>query len=377
MKTPWPAQARRCPLCQRETRQLTCPEHRITTLLVDAPASNPRSVRAGQLVAGRYELLERIGVGGFAHVFAARQLGTGRTVALKIRTSATGESDETALSRFFREAHITAGLSHPSTVRVMDFGQDDSGLVFLAMELLDGESLGDALERRTAANRVFSEAETAETAIAVARSLCEAHARGLVHRDLKPSNVFLHRMAGGERVVKVLDFGIAKVVDEPTKLTAVDRFPGTPAFMSPEQVRCRPLDGRSDLYSLGIIMYTMLTGGPPFVGKTHLETFYKHVNDPVPDVLAGARTPVGTALERVIRRALAKDPNDRFDDARAMADALAPVANADPGPSFSRRQLILAGTISGLLTAGLTFGFGLVTVEQLRPKKRPKKEPRR
>lgn len=366
MQKPSDLGLRLCPLCQQETDRPTCPTHRIMTLLVGAPPSDARSAKVGQLVAGRYELIERIGVGGFAQVFAARQLGTGRTMALKILTTGVGESEKTAVSRFFREAHVTAALSHPNTIRVMDFGQDDSGLIFLAMEILDGESLATALERRADSGRVFTEVETAETALAIARSLTEAHARGLVHRDLKPANIFLHRMAGGETVVKVLDFGIARVLDEPTQLTAVDRFPGTPAYMSPEQVRCRSLDGRSDLYSLGAIMFTMLSGVPPYVGGTELETLFKHVNDPVPDVRRHAKTEVGSELARVVRRAMSKDRRCRFDDARAMADAIAAVEQSSAGASFSRRQVLVAGAASGVLTAAITFGFGVLTIDALR-----------
>ena len=291
----------------------------MATLLVDAPPSDPNRVGTGSVLAGRYRVTRLIGSGGFATVFAAQHAGTGQPVAVKVLCGPDLE-DDIPLRRFFREARVTAGLNHPNTVRVFDFGQDDDGTVFLAMELLKGATLRHALRHRLRDGRVFEQREAIDIAVTITRSLGEAHAKGLVHRDLKPDNVFLHQVAGDDPMIKVLDFGIVKSMDG--TLTANSSTLGTPWYMSPEQVLSHDLDGRSDLYSLGVMLYQLVSGRVPFRGATSIATAMMHVHDPPEPLEKRARTPVSQSFCQLVHRAMAKTPDERFPDARAMREAL-------------------------------------------------------
>ena len=310
---------RRCPLCERATDQRLCPEDGMATLLVEAPTSDPAQLTVGTTVGGRYVIKRLIGSGGSAWVFEAAHTGTGQPVALKVLAGGAG-FDDVPVRRFFREARVTAGLQHPSTVRVFDFGQDDTGLVYLALELLAGHTLRHELQARLKVGQAFTEAEATAIAVTITRSLSEAHASGLVHRDLKPDNVFLHEVAGNEPMVKVLDFGIVKSQD--SSLTDTDSAVGTPRYMSPEQVIGSPVDARSDLYSLGIVLYQLVSGVVPFRGATPVATAIMHVGSVPEPIGKVALTPLSEAFAAIVHRALAKDPSDRFPDARAMREAL-------------------------------------------------------
>ena len=294
----------------------------MATLLVDAPRSDPSLIQIGSMIAGRYECERVVGRGGFGAVFSARHTGTGQGVALKILASGD-EDDDTAMRRFFQEARVTSGLRHPNTIRVFDFGQDDSGLVYIAMELLTGRTLKQELRARRKQGQVFEEREAIEIAVAITRSLGEAHAAGLVHRDLKPDNVFLHQVEGDDPVVKVLDFGIVKLRNSGITQVNTGGGPGTPAYMSPEQAQNRAeLDGRSDLYSLGVIMWQLVVGKVPFRGEGDVQTLYMHAHEPLPNLYERARVPVSESYVHMVYRALAKDPEGRYPDARQMRTAL-------------------------------------------------------
>src|SRR3954469_5232866 len=219
----------------------------------------------GRTVAdGRYEVLARLGTGGMGTVYRVRQHPLERMAVLKLIHREMA-SDATAVGRFEREMRVTAAIEHPHTVRVYDFGQID-GQPYLAMEYLAGRSLRQELDRSgpLPAERVAS------IGVQVAKALGAAHRVGVVHRDLKPDNVMLVDGYGERDFVKVLDFGIARSLDQAgagfrTKAGAII---GTPAYMSPEQASNVPLDARSDLYSLGVVLYEMLAGTPPFVGES-------------------------------------------------------------------------------------------------------------
>jgi eukaryotic-like serine/threonine-protein kinase len=308
-----------CPECDRTVAERVCPEHGTLCLLEDAPRSDPSTVRPGMILAGRYRIERPLGRGGFAVVYAARHVATGQGVAIKV-LSGGSEDDATALRRFFREARATASLRHPSTVRVFDFGQEESGLTFLAMELLTGRTLrGENAERRQR-KQSFTEQEAITVGLAVTQCLAEAHAAGLVHRDLKPSNIFLHRVPGNEPVIKVLDFGVAKAAGP--ALTRANIAIGTASYMSPEQARDLDVDGRSDLYSLGLILYWMIAGETPFRKSTPLEMMLAHVNERPPDLREHARVPVSDRFAKLVERALAKAPRNRFKNAQEMRAAL-------------------------------------------------------
>jgi serine/threonine-protein kinase len=250
-----------------------------------------------------------------------------KEVALKTIRAVTPRRKE-ALSRFRREAELVARLKHPNTVTLFDYGLDDD--VYIAMELLRGHSLSEELDGRSSLPIGRSVAICCE----VLKSLSEAHDMGIIHRDLKPENVFLVQNPDGTESVKVLDFGIAKLTKEashlaPEKLTLQGRAMGTPNYMSPEQAKGQDLTPHSDLYTVGILLFEMITGKPPFGGGTAMEIMLRQVNDPVP------RLPIpelkGTPIERAIRKALSKAPDRRFRSAAVMLAALGGHAAAPVG----------------------------------------------
>jgi serine/threonine-protein kinase len=322
---------RRCPLCDRETEDQICPEDRMATLLAESSLVRAAHPRAGDVIAARYQIEEPIGHGGYGQVFRARHLGTGQDVALKVLIPQGGDESFT-IKRFFLEARVTSGLKHANTIKVFDFGQEDSGLVYLAMELLSGCTLREELRARRKEGRPFTEREAIEIGIAITRSLGEAHAAGLVHRDLKPDNVFLHRVADDEPHVKVLDFGIVKLGDGMHTLSSTTSVPGTPAYMSPEHALNQNVDGRSDLYSLGVILYQMVTLDLPYRAESDPQTLYMHAYAPVPDPIAHAKTPITERFASTVKIALSKGRDERFRDARAMRDELKACLDPDAPP---------------------------------------------
>ena len=256
---------------------------------------------------GRYEILSLLGRGGTAEVFEATDRLLGRRVAVKVlREGMT--PDPQAISRFRREARAAASLNHPNVVTVHDVGIDGQR-PFIVMELVDGEPLSGLLERE--GRLAFGRA--AAIAHSIAEGLACAHEAGIVHRDLKPRNVMLT----AQGAVKVLDFGIAQALDR----TPVDEPLGTAEYLSPEQATGVPLDGRSDVYSLGVVLYEMLAGRPPFTGDAALAVMHQHVRE-VPQPLSDFRPDVPAALLAIVERCLRKKPASRYRDARALAQDL-------------------------------------------------------
>lgn len=304
---------KRCPICQR-----TFPDT-AAFCSADATALVPQSgdPAVGRVVGGRYRIEQLIGKGGMGSVYAATQLEIGRRVALKLLNREL-VSDPQAVERFRREARAAGRLQHPNAITVYDFGVEDGGEAFLAMELLDGTTLRDELVRRGP----MVPAETAAVLRQVAEAVAAAHAEGIVHRDLKPDNIMLVAR-GGSRVVKVLDFGIAKLAEPahgPGTLTGTGAI-GTPFYMSPEQGEGRQLDWRSDIYSLGVIAFEMLTGRVPFVADTPIATVVKHLNTPPPRPSEIVPSLAG-AVDAVVLRALAKEPARRHQSAVELVDDL-------------------------------------------------------
>ncbi len=285
----------------------------------------------GRIVAdGRYEVLARLGTGGMGTVYRVRQHPLERMAVLKLihREMAT---DASAVARFEREMRVTAAIEHPHTVRVYDFGQID-GQPFLAMEYLAGRSLRQELDRSGA----LPAARVASIGVQVAKALRAAHQAGIVHRDLKPDNVLLVEGYGERDFVKVLDFGIARSLDQGgagfrTKAGAII---GTPAYMSPEQASNVPLDARSDLYSLGVVLYEMLAGTPPFVGESITALLFAHASEAPPPLPPGIPRP--PALEAAIFRLLSKDPAMRPASADETIDLLSLFA---AGPTTGARAV--------------------------------------
>jgi serine/threonine protein kinase len=318
---------RYCPRCGNVTDQASCPKDGTPT--VRRVEGERRGLTKGDVIGGRYRIVGELGRGGFGTVFDAVHATTGHSVAVKVMTPMGSDDGEEASRRFFQEASATSKLSHPNTVRVYDFGQTDGGDLFLAMERLTGETLQALLQRLAAAGQAMSEQQAVEIANDVLRSLGEAHAHGLVHRDLKPANVFLHTIPGGEQVVKVLDFGIAKDAD--AGMTQAGKALGTPTHMSPEQALGKPVDGRTDLYALGILLFECLAGELPYWADSPLAVVMKHVTEQVPSLAVRTQGRVRPALAGVVEKAMAKEPGDRWQNALEMRAALQ-AALGQPAP---------------------------------------------
>jgi eukaryotic-like serine/threonine-protein kinase len=264
----------------------------------------------GQVLVGRYALGAMLGSGGMGQVYRARDRVLERTVAVKV-LSAAATDDLELVARFGREARAAAALHHPNIVAVFDSGADGD-LQYLVMEYVEGQSLAGLLRREG----VLEPRRAAEVGRQVCLALAAAHAAGLVHRDIAPGNVLVDP-AG---LVKVADFGIAKLAAA-TTMTGDGMVLGTAAYLAPEQAQGRPVDGRSDLYGLGCVLYELVTGAPPFAGDSPVAVAARQVTEqPVPPSDRNPR--VGVALEAVVLTALAKDPADRYQSAAAMAQDL-------------------------------------------------------
>ncbi len=268
----------------------------------------------GLTLDGRFRVVGSVGKGAMGTVYKAIQEPLNRTVALKVLDSNYGAGrDETFRQRFLVEAALTAKLSHPNTVRIIDYGCTKDGLFYLAMEYLAGATLDRVLQHGGLSWR-----RVAAITLQVARALREAHDLGVVHRDLKPANIMVLNADNDADYVKVLDFGLVKSFIEGRELegraiTQHGMLMGSPPYMAPEQGDKNRADPRSDIYSLGIVMYEALTGKPPFTGNGPLEIILKHVNHPVPPMV----TPDGVevipeAMAALVYKCLSKSPMDRF-----------------------------------------------------------------
>jgi eukaryotic-like serine/threonine-protein kinase len=262
---------------------------------------------------GRYAVLERVGAGGMAEVYAARDELLDRQVAVKV-LSAHLAADPSFVARFRREAQSAANLNHPNIVSLFDYGADN-GTYFIVMEYIAGRSVADLL----AESGSLLPERAAEIASDVAGALHRAHLAGIVHRDIKPGNIML--TAGGE--TKVTDFGIARAIagDDDQSRTQTGVVIGTASYLSPEQAQGNPVDARSDVYALGVVLYEMLTGRPPFEGDSPLAIAYKHVReDPVPP--SSLNPDVPAELDSIVMKALAKNPDNRYASAQEMQEDL-------------------------------------------------------
>jgi formylglycine-generating enzyme required for sulfatase activity/uncharacterized caspase-like protein len=268
---------------------------------------------AGQTV-GRYRIIEQVGHGGMADVYKAYQPSLDRYVAIKVIHASLAD-DADFLNRFEREAKVVATLRHPNIVQVYDFDAED-GLYYMVMEYIDGGTLKTLLDRQQASGQPFSVEDAGRITLAVGSALKYAHSRSMVHRDVKPGNV----MITGDGHIILTDFGIAKIVSA-TKLTASGSMVGTPAYMSPEQGRGEPGDERSDIYSLGVMFYQMVTGRLPYEADTPVALVLKHINEPLP-LPAALRPDLPPAVEGVIVKALAKRPEDRYQNVGALTAEL-------------------------------------------------------
>ncbi|MFO0596123.1 MAG: serine/threonine-protein kinase [Myxococcaceae bacterium] len=265
----------------------------------------------GKTVANKYRVEQMIGEGGMGKVYKATQLALDKPVVLKVLRQAL-LSDERTVARFQREAKAASRLNHPNSISVLDFGQADDGAMYIAMEYVQGKDLHNILSREWP----LPEARVIRVMSQVLSALADAHSAGVIHRDLKPENIMVEQRRGEADFVKVLDFGIAKIVDgtndDGPALTRAGFVCGTPEYMSPEQARGAQLDHRSDLYAVGVILYQLTCGMLPFDSDSAVGFATKHLTEvPPPPTKRRPEARVSPAMERLIMKALSKNPDDR------------------------------------------------------------------
>ena len=315
-----------CPACGKEYTDTTtlCPADAEVLQRVDDPLE-------GQTLAEKYLVEQLIKHGGMGSVYRGKHVMMDKTVAIKVlRPSLAG--DDAVVARFSREAKAASRISHPHAVSVTDFGESESGVVFLVMEYLDGRTLKDLIR----SEGPMPLARSVEIVRQVSGALDAAHLQGVIHRDLKSDNIMLSQTNGGDWA-KVIDFGIAKIQQpegaRDNDITAANLVIGTPQYMSPEQCsQTGTIDARSDIYSLGVIVFEMLTGRVPFTGESPTMIMMKQVQDEPPSVLE-ARPDLPASVDELIKKALAKRPSDRFQTAGELSESLNHAASgaADEG----------------------------------------------
>jgi serine/threonine protein kinase len=286
--------------------------------LADYSGDNRLVLDVGQVLDGRYEILAPLAEGGMGAVYRARRTLLGDDVAIKIvRADHAGPGP---VERFMRESRACAQIRHPNIVSILDFNTDDPERPFLVMELLNGRSLKEEL----ACRGPFSVDELREIVPPLCVALDLAHDRGIVHRDLKPANIVAHQFASGEVVYKIVDFGLANILEsvDDTRLTGAHQFIGTVAYASPEQLTGAVVDARSDIYSLGVVIFELLTGRVPFEGEDLTAVLSGHLMTPAPPP-SRLRPGLPAWVDTAVLRALAKSPDDRWPDITELGRAFA------------------------------------------------------
>ena len=276
---------------------------------------------AGQVLDGRYAIVKKVGEGGMSFVYLAHDVSNNERYAIKILSPALSK-DENSMARLRREASLGIRLAHPNVCNIVRLGETEDGLVYVVMPYVEGEILAD----RNHKLGVIPLATTVEWVIQMCEGLNVAHELKIVHRDLKPENVMVCKRADGTEYVVVMDFGLAKerkAGGELEKLTATGIILGTPEFMSPEQLRGKPLDARTDIYSLTLMMYEMLTGKLPFEGRTQQETMIARLrNDPIALRQRRPGLEFPEAVEKVLQKGMARNADDRYATTLEFADAI-------------------------------------------------------
>jgi serine/threonine protein kinase len=312
-----------CPKCGAEYPDATtlCPADGVALEKTDDDL-------LGQVLAGKYRIEERLSSGGMGTVYRGTHVLMDKTVAVKVLLPSLA-ADEKIVARFSREARAASRISHPHALSVTDFGEAENGIVFLVMEYLSGQTLKQVIRQ----DGPLALPRIVEILRQVGGALDAAHGEGVVHRDLKSDNIMLLNSSGTD-YAKVLDFGIAKIKEPEGEydpgLTAPDLVIGTPQYMSPEQCSQSPdIDARSDIYSLGVILYEMLVGHVPFTGGSPTAIMLKHLQQQAPSVL-DERDDVSEAIDRVVARALEKRPEDRYDTVGELVEDFTIAAGMEP-----------------------------------------------
>ncbi len=297
---------------------------------------------SGERIFGDYIIRKKLGEGGMGAVYLAENVAIDQKIAIKVLHGEAAQSEE-LVQRFNREAKTISRLTHPNIIRVFIFGKTEKGLIYLAMEYVDGRPLRLAIEDAKHLDELRAISIMRQTL----HALAEAHELGIVHRDLKPDNIMLTSFRGVEDYVKVLDFGIAKVKEnegpKQAKLTQAGVVYGTPEYLSPEQAQAKPLDGRSDLYSMGIILYEMIAGTVPYTGSTAVSILAAHVYDTPKPPSNVAQHRISLEMERVIMKAIAKDPAQRYQTAMDFLSDLEGIEEKAIG-SKARKTTMLDAT---------------------------------
>jgi serine/threonine protein kinase len=294
----------------------------------------------GSVIADRYRIVSVLGRGGMGVVYKAEHVRIGKVMAIKLLHGELAR-DKDVVKRFKREADLVSRLSHPNTVQIFDFGRTDN-LMYLVMEYVEGRDLGRIIQQE----HTLPFSRVAKLAAQVCASLAESHAKGVVHRDLKPENVMIAAAAGHGELVKVLDFGLAKLRDQRSgEITRAGSLVGTPYYMAPEYIRGEEVDGRADLYAIGAMIYKAVCAVPPFTGKSPVAVLTKHLTETL--VLPSARSnraDLPPECDAIVARAMQRDPRDRYQSAEELrADLLAYLdaigESVDSSPRVSPRSM--------------------------------------
>jgi serine/threonine-protein kinase len=335
--------------------------------------------KIGDVIAGKYAVERVLGMGGMGIVVAARHVELDEPVAIKCLLPHLALSGE-PVARFLREAKAAIKIKNDHVVRVLDVGRSESGAPYIVMEYLEGCDLGQLVEQ----NGQLPVEDVVDYVVQACEAIAAAHALGIVHRDLKPANLFLTRGADGAPCVKVLDFGISKILGggpgsrRSSGLTSTATVMGTPCFMSPEQLRStRDVDARTDIWSMGAILHALVTGAPPYDGESNADVSAKIIRDP-PTPLRALRGEVPAALEAIVLRCLEKEPGRRFPDIAALAHALADLTpRASSKNGAERVARIAAAAAPTLLSAQSTVSVPVVPASSLSPARPPSADPTR
>ena len=347
---------------------LTAGESGTTRVTSSGPPPSPAQIPTAELMAlmsDRYRILKRIGRGGMGEVFLAEHAAIGKQVAIKILSEDFARKPR-IVQRFLQEARAASLIRHENVVDITDFGHTPSKLPFLTMEYLDGEDLKAMLRREIRlpwprARRIL---------LQVLAALEAAHEQGVIHRDIKPDNCFRLTRGENEDFIKVLDFGIAKVLGDEIDqaLTQTGVVMGSAEYMSPEQAKSEPIDARTDLYSVGVILYQMLTGKVPFRANGFMGTLSKHIMEPPPPPRQIApEVKISRQLEQLVLKALAKEPAERFQSAREFAAALRALPPGREGPVIAGRASWRSASLGAALCLGGLTTWSLLPGEAQRP----------